>query len=81
MKHILSLVYHGMHIRYTYILSHTTSLYLVLQVFRLQLFMVAPVYAPDKVMEVVLVELLTVGLVHGPQDLTNGCLGHELTQL
>ena len=43
--------------------------------------MVAPVYTPDKVMEVVLIELLTVGFIHGPQDLTNGSLGHELTQL
>ena len=44
----------------------TTSVYLVLQVFRLLLLVVAPVHAPDKVMEVVLVELLTVSLTHGP---------------
>ena len=55
--------------------------YLVLKVFRLQLLVVAPVHAPDKIMEVVLVKLFTVSLVHGPQDLTNGSLGHELTQL
>ena len=62
--------------------SHpTTSVYLVLQVFRLLLLVVALVHAPDKVMEVVLVELLTVVLTHGPQDLTDGHLGHQLTQL
>ena len=62
--------------------SHpATSVYLVLQVFRLLLLVVALVHAPDKVIEVVLVELLTVGLIHRPQDLTDGRLGHQLTQL
>ena len=35
----------------------------------------------DAVTIIVLVELLTVVLIHGLQDLTDGRLGHQLTQL
>ena len=38
--------------------------YLVLQVLRLLLLVVAPVHTPDKVMEVVLEEFLTFSLTH-----------------
>lgn len=55
--------------------------YLVLKIFRLLLFVVAMVNTPKEVMEVILVEFLTVGLIHRFQDFTNGSLGHKLMQL
>jgi len=47
----------------TFFMYHSQS-YLVLQVLRLLLLVVAMVDTPDKVMEVVLEELLTVSLTH-----------------
>ena len=47
----------------TFSMYHSQS-YLVLQVLRLLLLVVATVDTPDKVMEVVLEELLTVSLTH-----------------
>ena len=44
--------------------AYGSQSYLVLQVLGLLLLVVATVNAPDKVMEVVLEELLTVGLTH-----------------
>ena len=49
---------------YVYVCIPFSTLYLVLQVLRLLLLVVAPVYAPDKVVEVVLEELLTFSLTH-----------------
>jgi len=43
---------------------HHSQFYLVLQVLRLLLLVVAMVDTPDKVMEVVLEELFTVSLTH-----------------
>ena len=56
-------------------------IYLVLQVFGLLLFVVAPVHTPHEVMEVILEEFLTIGFVHRSQDFTNSSLRHKLTQL
>ena len=44
--------------------AYGSQSYLVLQVLRLLLLVVATVDTPDKVMEVVLEELLTVSLTH-----------------
>ena len=52
--------------------------YLVLKIFRLLLFVVAPVHTFNEVVEVILVEFFTVGLINRFQDFTNGSLGHKL---
>ena len=58
-----------------------TTIYLVFQVLRLLLLVVAPMHTPNKVMKVVLVEFLTVGFFHRLKCFANGCLRHKLTQL
>ena len=60
--------YVGAYIYYNVCMKHEFkgigSFYLVFHPLRLLLLMVVLVYAPDKVMEVVLEELLTVSLTH-----------------
>ena len=76
---------HNIHVPTCATISYPYNLYiakyLVLKIFRLLLFVVAPVNTPKEVMEVILVEFLTVGLIHRFQDFTNGGLGHKLMQL
>ena len=57
-------------------IRHTLHLYLVLHVVRTLLSVIAMVHTPDKVMKVILVELLTTVFIHRIQDFTNGSLGH-----